>query len=82
MITFALCILISKLPLSPFGELMDSIGDIPFLGFINFFIPFDFASIALAGWAVCIVSWRIYKLVRFIFLELVFKSFYAGGLNS
>lgn len=73
-IAFALCALISKLPYSPFEELLSSIGDIPFLGFINFFIPFDFASIALSSWAVCIISWRIYKLVRFVFMELIFKT--------
>lgn len=72
-IAFALCALISKLPHSPFEELISSIGDIPFLGFINFFIPFDFASVALSSWAVCIISWRIYKLARYIFLELIFK---------
>ena len=71
LISLALCALISKLPASPFKELMESIGDIPYLGFLNFFIPFDFAVTALSVWAPCMLAWRVYRLVKRVFMNIV-----------
>lgn len=79
MISLALCVLISKLPGSPFADLQSSIGEIPFLGFINYFIPFDFAVTALSVWAPCMLAWRSYKLVKRIFMDIVNK---ASGVLS
>ncbi len=69
-LSLGLCSLISMLPPSPFQELLAGIGEIPFLGFLNYFIPFDFAVTALSAWAPCVVAWRLYKLVRRVFLKM------------
>lgn len=70
-ISLALCALISKLPMSPFKELMSGMDEIPFLGFINYFIPFDFAVTALSVWAPCMLAWRSYRLVKRIIMDIV-----------
>lgn len=73
LISLALCALISKLPQSPFSELLAGIGDIPFLGFVNYFIPFDFAVTALSVWAPCMLAWRVYRLVKRVFMDIAGK---------
>lgn len=73
LISLALCALISKLPGSPFTGLLADIGDIPFLGFINYFIPFDFAATALSVWAPCMLAWRAFRLVKRVFMDIVGK---------
>lgn len=79
LISLALCALISKLPASPFGELLEGIGEIPYLGFLNFFIPFDFAASALSVWAPCMLAWRVYRLVKRVFMDIINK---ASGVVS
>lgn len=79
LISLALCSLISKLPESPFSGLMATIGEIPFLGFINYFIPFDFAVTALSVWAPCMLAWRVYRLVKRVFMDIAGK---ASGVIS
>lgn len=79
LLSLGLCALIGMLPSSPFSSLLEGIGEIPFLGFMNYFIPFDFAVTALSAWAPCILAWRLYKLVKGIFSKMAFK---ASGLGS
>lgn len=70
-ISLSLCSLITKLPLSPFKVLLADIGEIPFLGFINYFIPFDFAVSALSVWAPCMLAWRGYRLAKRVIVGIV-----------
>ncbi len=78
-LSLGLCSLISKLPASPFQGLLAGIEEIPFLGFLNYFIPFDFAVTALSAWAPCVIAWRLYKLVRRVFLKVADA---VSGLGS
>ena len=70
-ISLSLCSLISNLPASPFTGMIDSIGEIPFLGFINYFIPFDFAVSALSIWVTCMLAWRTFRLVKRVVMSIV-----------
>ena len=46
--------LINILPNSPTDVLLSQIGSMEYLGFVNYFIPFDFCAIALNSWLVCV----------------------------
>ncbi len=46
--------LINILPNSPTDVLLSQIDNMEYLGFVNYFIPFDFCAIALNSWLVCV----------------------------
>lgn len=46
--------IINFLPNSPFEALLKQVEDMEYLGFVNYFIPFDFCVIALNSWLVCV----------------------------
>lgn len=46
--------LINFLPVSPVHALLNQIDNLDYLGYINYFIPFDFCAMALNSWLVCV----------------------------
>lgn len=53
----------SFLPKSPFIDILDNVGDIPYLGYINYFVPIDkLISITLI-WVAAISVFYLYQIV-------------------
>lgn len=53
--------LLSLLPGSPFAAFIQFTDEYELLGFINFFIPFDFCVTIMEAWLPAIVSMYLYK---------------------
>lgn len=51
------------LPDSPFRYFIDQIGEIPFLGYLNYFVPVSDFVILLTAWTVAITSFYIISAV-------------------
>ena len=51
--------IIGLLPFSPFRAMLDYVGEIPVLGVVNWFIPFDTCLICLEIWAVAMLGYYI-----------------------
>ena len=56
--------MVSMLPASPFAEMLDSIEEIPYLGYLNWLIPFDRFVPLMGGWLVCMGTYYLYQNVR------------------
>lgn len=56
--------LLNILPNSPFKHMADSIEGLDYLGFLNWFIPFDVCLIMLETWLISMAAYLIYKLIR------------------
>lgn len=56
-------LLIRLLPTSPFRGVIDQIHDIPYIGFINWFLPIDFVVGALMAWVSAITIYYAYMLI-------------------
>ena len=50
-------ILIAILPVSPFRSIIDSMEQLPYIGYFNWFFPVGKCLAALSAWAVCIGIW-------------------------
>lgn len=60
-------ILIAILPVSPFRSAIETIGELPYIGYFNWFFPVGKCLTVLAAWAVCIgayyaVAWILRQL--------------------
>lgn len=58
-----LAVVLSLLPLSPFKEFIDKLGDIPFLGYLNYFIPVGTCLKIGAAWLSAIALFYLYSVV-------------------
>jgi hypothetical protein len=59
--------LLAFLPDSPFRELIDTLGGFDFseyLGYLNYFVPFDFFFKALSLWLTAVMSYLVYTVVK------------------
>lgn len=56
-------VFISLLPTSPFRSVIDQINNIPFLSYINWFLPLDFVVGALMAWVTAITVYYAYMLI-------------------
>lgn len=55
--------LINVLPTSPFQQYIEAFADLPYLGFLNWFIPIrSFVNIGMA-WLSCITIFYLYSIV-------------------
>lgn len=55
--------LLGVLPKSPFADLLDSFNDIPYLGWLNWFLPIrDFIFIG-GLWLGCVATFYLYQIV-------------------
>lgn len=55
--------LVSFLPTSPFRSVINQIHDIPYLSFINWFLPIDFCVGVLMAWTTAIAVYYMYMIV-------------------
>jgi len=53
--------LLNILPASPFMAMLASIGDVPVLGVLNWFIPFDRCMAILEIWISAVAAYYAYK---------------------
>ena len=53
----------SILPTSPFTPYIEAFGDIPYLGWLNWFVPFRAASKIFVGWLGAIALFYLYSIV-------------------
>ena len=58
-----LAVVLSLLPLSPFKEFIDKLEDIPFLGYLNYFIPVGTCLKIGAAWLSAIALFYLYSVV-------------------
>lgn len=56
--------LLSLLPSAPFRAMLSQIDGIDVLGYVNYFIPFDFCAKCLNSWLVCVLAYYIYKYLK------------------
>lgn len=53
--------IISILPSSPFLIMVHAVDEIPVLGVVNWFIPFDICASLLDAWLVVVIAYYAYK---------------------
>lgn len=51
------------LPLSPFRQFLDDFADIPFLGYLNWFVPVGEILIVLSAWLGAISVYYLYSII-------------------
>lgn len=56
--------ILNLLPDSPFGGMLQFIGQFDFLPFLNWFVPFDMAFLIMDSWLVVIALYYVYKYVK------------------
>ena len=59
-----LAVVLSLLPLSPFKEFIDKLEDIPFLGYLNYFIPVGTCLKIGAAWLSAIALFYLVLLIK------------------
>ena len=65
LILILLNFIIELLPNDPFPTMLENMDVIKdYIGYINWFIPFDIMAIMLNGWLVCVASYYIYALLK------------------
>lgn len=60
-------ILISILPAAPFRIMLSKISEssgMDVLGYVNYFIPFQFCAICFDVWLDCIIAFYVYKYLK------------------
>lgn len=50
-------ILIAILPISPFKGFIDALGELPYIGYLNWFFPVGRVLTTLSAWAVALGIW-------------------------
>lgn len=51
------------LPLSPFRDFLADIADIPYLGYLNWFVPVGDILVVLAAWLGAVALFQLYSIV-------------------
>lgn len=57
-------IIIGILPSAPFRAMLSQIEGIDVLGYVNYFIPFDFCAKCLNAWLACVLAFYVYRFLR------------------
>lgn len=60
-------ILIAILPVSPFKAVIESLGELPYISYLNWFVPVGRIITTLGAWAVCL---GFYYGIAWIFRQL------------
>lgn len=55
--------LINFLPASPFSAMLQGL-EFPYLGYVNWFIPFDIFLKLIGGWLTCMALYYVYQTIR------------------
>lgn len=51
------------LPLSPFKDFLSSFADIPYLGWLNWFVPFKAIIVIMMAWLGAIALFYLYSII-------------------
>lgn len=51
------------LPLSPFREFLDDFADIPYLGYLNWFVPIREILVVMVVWLGAVALFQLYSIV-------------------
>ena len=51
------------LPRSPFRQFLDSFSDIPFLGYLNWFVPIKEILIVMVAWLGAVTLYYLYSII-------------------
>lgn len=54
---------VQLLPLSPFADFIDEFSDLPFLGYLNWFIPVRGILTVMAAWLGAVTLFYLYSVV-------------------
>lgn len=55
--------IVSYLPQSPIARYLDSIGDLPYLSYLNWFIPVGSILTVCGTWLTCIAIYYLYSII-------------------
>lgn len=55
--------LLAVLPTSPFAKYIDAFGDMPFLGWLNWFIPIKACLVVFSAWLVAVGLFNAYSVI-------------------
>ena len=58
-----LAVIVSLLPLSPFADAIDSLAQVPYLGYINYFIPVGTCLKIGTAWLSAIALFYLYSVL-------------------
>lgn len=58
-----LSLISSVLPLSPFRRYLDAIGEIEWLGYVNYFIPIGTFIAIFNAWLICMALYYLYSII-------------------
>ena len=64
---YVIDILISILPSAPFRDMLSQLENssgMDVLGYVNYFIPFDFCARCINAWLACVLAYYVYKYLR------------------
>lgn len=68
------------LPTSPFPTMFDSaIANADFLAYLNWFLPFDVASIMMLSWLDCVLIYYLFVLVKKIVMDILIDKILTYG---
>lgn len=56
--------LLSFLPSAPFIVMLGKVDNIDVLGYVNYFVPFDFCAVCINLWLVCVLAYYVYKYLK------------------
>lgn len=56
-------VLMEVLPLSPFRQFLDDFSDIPFLGYLNWFVPVRGMLIVFSAWLTAVTVYYLYSII-------------------
>lgn len=59
-------LLIGLLPMAPFRGMLATLTNEGYdvLGYVNWFLPFDFAATCINTWLACVLAYYIYKYLK------------------
>lgn len=53
----------SVLPTSPFAEFIDEFKNIPYLGYLNWFVPIKGILVVLTAWLAAVAMFQLYSIL-------------------
>ena len=54
---------IKVLPISPFAPLIEQFSELPYLGFVNWFLPVGQIMTVMTGWLLAIAAFYLYQVI-------------------
>lgn len=54
---------VEVLPVSPFRQFLDSFAEIPYLGYLNWFVPVKGILVVMGSWLVAVGLYYLYSII-------------------